>query len=50
MGGGSPLAIPYTEIAAYARDHGMAETWTEMETTVELVQSLDDAFLAHHRK
>jgi hypothetical protein len=49
MGGSAPLAIPYTEIAAYAKDHGLGSTWAELEEAVELVQALDDAYLKHHK-
>lgn len=48
MSGGSPLAVPYSEISAYAKDHGLAATWADLEDTVELVQALDDAYLKHH--
>lgn len=38
------LPLEYTEITAYARDHGFAETDTERDEFVELIQAQDIAF------
>jgi hypothetical protein len=42
-----PLPLQYTEMAAYARDHGLADTREELDETVTLLIELDQLYLAH---
>ena len=47
--GGQPGYIPYSEIAAYARDHDHGER-SELDLFVYLIQQLDEVYIAHARK
>jgi hypothetical protein len=49
VGGGMammPMGLLYSEMVAYARDHGFAETITALDEFVTLVQAQDEEFIA----
>ena len=39
--------MTYREIAEYAKDHGFADTLTDLDEFVMIMQSMDDALLEH---
>lgn len=40
-----PLPLPYSEIIAYARANGLAESMTELEECVSFIQAQDSEYL-----
>lgn len=45
-----PQGLPYTEVVAYARDHGLAETLHDLDEFLDLMAALDDTYLDWWRK
>lgn len=47
MGGAYPLPIPYSELSLYAKDHGQADTFADLDEFVFLVNQMDQAYIEH---
>lgn len=47
IGVNGALPLTYREIAEYAKDHGFADTLTDLDEFVMIMQSMDDALLEH---
>ena len=47
MGGVFPMPIPYSELSVYARDHGLADSYADLDEFVYLIGKMDRTYLDH---
>jgi len=45
-----PERIRYTDISAYARDFGFADSQADLEEFVAIIQAMDDTYVGHFAK